>query len=90
MPSPAYQKSGRLKAGIDLDIFTLLADKPATAQELATRSGAAVRGVRILCDYLTIHGFLTKSAITTRPLTIVPSFSIAIHQPLPVAPPNSS
>jgi ubiquinone/menaquinone biosynthesis C-methylase UbiE len=57
----AYQKSAAIKAAIDLDIFTFLADKPATAQELAGRSGAAARGVRILCDYLTIHGFLTKS-----------------------------
>lgn len=31
-----------------------------TAASLAERIGAAERGARILCDYLTIHGFLTK------------------------------
>ena len=32
-----------------------------TAGEIAKKTGAAERGVRILCDYLTIGGFLTKS-----------------------------
>jgi ubiquinone/menaquinone biosynthesis C-methylase UbiE len=57
----AYQKSAALKAGLDLNIFTLLADKPATAEEIASASRASSRGVRILCDYLTIHGFLSKA-----------------------------
>ncbi len=58
----AYQQSAALKAGIDLDLFTAIADGADTASALATKVGAAERGVRILCDYLTIHGFLTKEA----------------------------
>ena len=58
----AFQQSAALKAGIDLDIFTAIADGANTSAALATKIGAAERGVRILCDYLTIHGFLTKEA----------------------------
>jgi len=58
----AYQQSAALKAGIDLDIFTAIADGANTTILLAAKVGAAERGVRILCDYLTIHGFLSKDA----------------------------
>jgi 2-polyprenyl-3-methyl-5-hydroxy-6-metoxy-1,4-benzoquinol methylase len=58
----AYQQSAALKAGIELDIFTAIADGANTPNLLAANTGAAERGLRILCDYLTIHGFLTKEA----------------------------
>jgi len=57
----AYQKSAALKAAIDLDIFTHIGETPAMAATIAQRCSAAERGVRILCDYLTVLGFLTKS-----------------------------
>lgn len=56
----AFQTSAALKAGIDLNLFTLIAEGAATSTALAQKTGAAERGVRILCDYLTVHGFLTK------------------------------
>jgi SAM-dependent methyltransferase len=56
----AYQRTAALKAAIELDLFTAVAEGNATADALAGRCGAAARGVRILCDYLTILGFLTK------------------------------
>jgi O-methyltransferase domain/Dimerisation domain len=56
----AYQQSAALKTGIDLDIFTAIGEGANTAVSLAEKVGAAERGVRILCDYLTIQGFLTK------------------------------
>lgn len=56
----AYQQSAALKAGIDLDIFTAIAEGADTFATLAGKIGAAERGVRILCDYLTIQGFLAK------------------------------
>jgi ubiquinone/menaquinone biosynthesis C-methylase UbiE len=56
----AYQKSAALKAAIDLDIFTILTEAPLTAAELAKKSAADPRGMRILCDYMTIFGFLQK------------------------------
>jgi len=56
----AYQDTGALKAAIELDLFSAISDKGATANELATRCHAAERGVRILSDYLTVLGFLEK------------------------------
>jgi ubiquinone/menaquinone biosynthesis C-methylase UbiE len=57
----AYQKSAALKAALDLDIFTTLNDAPSTAPELAIKCNADPKGVRILCDYMTIYGFLRKT-----------------------------
>jgi SAM-dependent methyltransferase len=56
----AYQQSAALKAGIELDIFTAIGEGANTTASLSERIGAAERGVRILCDYLTIQGFLAK------------------------------
>jgi 2-polyprenyl-3-methyl-5-hydroxy-6-metoxy-1,4-benzoquinol methylase len=67
-PSPAlffqavhglYQ-SYALKTAIELEIFTAIAEGAATPDAIAKRCHASTRGVRILCDYLTIIGFLTK------------------------------
>jgi SAM-dependent methyltransferase len=56
----AYQQTAALKAAIELEIFTAIAEGNTTAAAIAKRSGAAERGVRILCDFLTILGFLAK------------------------------
>src|SRR5690606_26582232 len=60
----AYQKTSALKTAIDLDLFTALADAPAAATRVAKACNASERGVRILCDYLTVLGFLEKSGDT--------------------------
>jgi 2-polyprenyl-3-methyl-5-hydroxy-6-metoxy-1,4-benzoquinol methylase len=57
----AYQQTMALKGAVELDIFTHIADGAVTAAEIATRCQATERGVRTLCDFLTIHGLLTKS-----------------------------
>lgn len=57
----AYQRSQAVKAAIELDLFTAIAEGKHTAHALAQRCGAAERGMRILADYLTIQGFLTKA-----------------------------
>jgi 2-polyprenyl-3-methyl-5-hydroxy-6-metoxy-1,4-benzoquinol methylase len=56
----AYQETAALRAGIDLDIFTVIGEGVDTVAAIAKRCQAAERGIRILCDYLTILGFLTK------------------------------
>jgi SAM-dependent methyltransferase len=56
----AYQQTAAIKAAIELEIFTAIAEGNATAAAIAKRCGAAERGVRILCDFLTILGFLAK------------------------------
>jgi SAM-dependent methyltransferase len=60
----AYQRSGALKSAIELEIFTLIDKGDNTAAALAAKSGASERGIRILCDYLTTIGLLTKSGST--------------------------
>jgi 2-polyprenyl-3-methyl-5-hydroxy-6-metoxy-1,4-benzoquinol methylase len=57
----AFQNSAALKAAIQLDVFTAIADGADRTNVIAQRVNAAERGVRILCDYLTIQGFLTKT-----------------------------
>jgi SAM-dependent methyltransferase len=57
----AYQQTEALKAAIELEVFTAIAESNTTAQAIAKRCQSAERGIRILCDFLTIHGFLTKS-----------------------------
>src|SRR5271169_321699 len=69
MPNPgrlfqafnAYQQTAAMRAAIDLDVFTAIGDRQTTAEQIAERTGAAERGIRILCDFLTVMGFLTKN-----------------------------
>jgi O-methyltransferase domain/Dimerisation domain len=56
----AYEQTEAMKAAIELEIFTAIAEGNTTAAAIAKRCGASERGVRVLCDFLTIHGFLTK------------------------------
>lgn len=58
----SYQLTGVLKAGIDLGVFTALGEGADTPAAIASKCDVAERGARILCDYLVVHGFLTKSA----------------------------
>ena len=68
LPSPehffetinSYQRTAALKAGIDLEVFTAVGEGARTAAEMAARCQTSERGMRILCDYLVIIGFLTK------------------------------
>src|SRR5471030_1408963 len=56
-----YQRTAALKAAIELALFTTIGAGNRSVAAIAQRCGAAERGVRILCDYLVIAGFLTKS-----------------------------
>jgi len=56
----AYEQTEAMKAAIELEIFTAIDEGNTTAATIAKRCEAAERGVRTLCDFLTIHGFLTK------------------------------
>ena len=57
----AFVRTEAIKAAIELDLFTAIAQAAQTPADLALRCKAAERGVRILCDYLTVVGMLTKS-----------------------------
>lgn len=56
----AYQRSAAIKAAVELEIFTRIAEGKASASELSKACETSERGMRILCDYLVIIGFLTK------------------------------
>jgi hypothetical protein len=56
----SFQRTGALKAAIDLEVFTAIAEGAETAAAIAKRCGGTERGIRILCDYLTICGLVTK------------------------------
>lgn len=57
-----YQMTAALKAAIELGIFTEIAEGNNTAAKISAAAGAAERGVRILCDTLTVVGLLKKNA----------------------------
>lgn len=56
----AFQHTAALKTGIELDVFTVIGEGANTPALLAAKTSASERGVRILCDFLTIMGLLTK------------------------------
>src|ERR1051326_229140 len=57
----SVQRAYALKAAVDLDLFTTIARGSHTAADIAKTCAASERGVRILCDAMTVLGFLTKS-----------------------------
>jgi 2-polyprenyl-3-methyl-5-hydroxy-6-metoxy-1,4-benzoquinol methylase len=57
----AYQRTAALKAGLDLGIFTAVANGARTAPAIARECGASERGTRMLCDMFTMIGFLRKA-----------------------------
>ena len=59
-----YQLTLAIKSGVELDVFTHIADGANTVREIARRTDASEKGIRILCDFLTIHGVLTKEGPT--------------------------
>lgn len=69
IPSPAlvfdtlfaYQRTSALRAAIDLDLFRAVGEGPGDVASIARRSSASERGIRILCDFLTVIGLLTKT-----------------------------
>jgi len=62
----AYQRTAAVKAGVELDVFTAIAEGVDSAGGLAVRCQAEERGVRILCDYLTVVGLLRMLSPPTR------------------------
>lgn len=55
-----FQLTAAMKAAIEIDLFTGIGEGKTSPESLAAHCRAAERGVRILCDFLVVHGFLTK------------------------------
>lgn len=56
----AYQLPMALKGAIELEVFTHIAAGANTPSVIAPLCNASEKGVRVLCDYLTVNGFLVK------------------------------
>ena len=56
----AYQQTYALRAAIELDVFTAIANGATDIASIAEKTGAAERGIQTLCNYLTVMAFLTK------------------------------
>src|SRR5258708_14143484 len=56
----AYEQTEAIKTAVELEVFTAIAEGNTTPAAIAKRCEASERGVRVLCDFLTIHGFLPK------------------------------
>src|SRR5579859_1969895 len=74
----AFQNTAALQTGIELDVFTAIGSGSNTPAMLATKTGASERGLRILCDYLTIMGLDERG----RPLRPRARFSNFPRSPL--------
>jgi ubiquinone/menaquinone biosynthesis C-methylase UbiE len=57
----SYQKTAAIKAAVELNLFSAIGAGMNSVDALAEKTGASPRGIRILCDYLTVLGFLKKT-----------------------------
>ena len=76
----AYQRTGAVKAAVDLGLFTVIGDTPSTVIEIAAGCDCPERGIRILCDNLAIMGFLTKDGDR---YALTPSSAVFLDQKSP-------
>ena len=58
----AFERAFALRTALELDLFTQIDSGAQSVPVLAEKCGAAERGMRILCDYLTVRGHLRKQA----------------------------
>lgn len=70
----AYQKTAAIKAALGLGVFTAICSGADRVEELAKKIQASPRGMRILCDYLTVQGFLEKTGDRYRPTSSTQMF----------------
>lgn len=57
----AYQRTAALRAAIELDVFRAIGEGAHDVASIAKRTSSSERGVRILCDFLTLQGLLAKA-----------------------------
>jgi SAM-dependent methyltransferase len=56
----AHQRTEALKTAIELEVFTAIGEGNTIAADIAKRCQASEKGIRVLCDYLTIMEMITK------------------------------
>jgi len=55
-----HQLTSAIKCAIDLGLFTAIGSGHTTIDALSQHCRASAKGMRVLCNFLTIHQFLTK------------------------------
>ena len=53
-----YQRTAAIKAAIELGVFDAIGAHGADVEAVCAKTNTSARGARILCDYLTVLGFL--------------------------------
>lgn len=56
----AFQRSAALKSAVELEVFTKIGEGNSTVEAISSACNASERGIRILCDSMTVLGFLKK------------------------------
>jgi ubiquinone/menaquinone biosynthesis C-methylase UbiE len=62
----AYQKTAAMQAAVDIGLFSAIAAGKSTVPDIAKACEASPKGVRVLCDYWTVHGLLQKAGAVYR------------------------
>lgn len=55
-----YQQSAAYRTAVEIELFTRIGEGNKTVESLAKACGAAQKGIRVLADVFTVHGFLKK------------------------------
>lgn len=69
-----YQRTAAIKAAIELGVFDAVGAHGADVEAICAKTKTSARGARILCDYLTVLGFLEKSGTIWRQTPITATF----------------
>src|SRR5580704_2439599 len=56
----AHVRTSALRGAIELDLFSAIGEGNTSVEAIAKRIQASEKGTRVLCDFLTIAGLLTK------------------------------
>lgn len=56
----AYHHSAAMKTAVELEMFTKIAEGNSTTESISQACNSSERGIRILCDVMTVIGFLNK------------------------------
>ena len=76
----AYQRTAAVKAAIEIDLFSAIGAGADSIETLAAKVDASARGLRILCDYLTVQELLIKDGTRYR---LTPSSSVFLDKRSP-------
>jgi hypothetical protein len=88
LPSPelffetanAHIRTAALKTAVELKVFTAIGRNELTPAEIAGKCSASEKGIRVLCDYLAILGFLTKNGFKFK---LTPDSAVFLDQSSP-------